>query len=304
MNNHFKTVTAAALTAWLMTFSHHLGATQKPNSLTIPGAVPVKLAEGFSFTEGPAVDANGDIFFTDVPMNRIYKWSVADQALSLFRANTGAANGLFFDADGNLIACEGNARRITATTPTGEVTTVISRFKGRRFNRPNDLWIDPKGGIYFTDPAYGRGGSDREINVDGVYYISPQRDDIIRVSSDLNRPNGIIGSADGKRLFITELSGDKTWTYQIESDGHLSEKKLLIPAGSDGMTLDAKHNIYLTNQKSSAVDIYSSQGDHLQSISVPETPANVTFGGPERQTLFITAVTSLYSIDMQIRGDR
>jgi gluconolactonase len=260
-------------------------------------------AGGFEFTEGPAVDASGDIFFTDLPPERIHKWSVAWRTVTLFRERSGRANGLFVGGDGNVVACEGNARRITSTDRRGQVTVIADRFEGKRFNRPNDLWIDPLGGVYFTDPAYGQ-PAERELDAEGVYYIRPDRQSVIRVAADLNRPNGIVGTSDRTTLYVAELGGRRTWSYRIRSDGTLESRRLVVAKGSDGMTLDAEGHLYLTNLESSAIDIYSPAGDLLESIAVPERPSNVTFGGADRRTLFITAQTSLYAVAMRVAGQQ
>jgi gluconolactonase len=274
---------------------------QERPTLVAAGARVERLASGFEFTEGPAVDASGDIFFTDLPPERIHKWSVASRTATLFRERSGRANGLFVDRDGNVVACEGNTRRITSTDRLGNVSVVADRFEGKRFNRPNDLWVDRHGGVYFTDPAYGS-AAERELDAEGVYYVRPDRGPVVRVAADLNRPNGIVGTSDGTTLYVAELGGRRTWSYRVRSDGTLEGKTLIVAKGSDGMTVDAAGRLYLTNLESNAVDIYSPAGDLLESIAVPERPSNVTFGGPDRRILFITAQTSLYGIAMRVAG--
>jgi gluconolactonase len=275
---------------------------QTEQSLVARHTRVIKLVGGFEFTEGPAVDADGNIFFSDIPNDKIYKWSVTEAKLSLFRENSDGANGLYFDKAGNIIACEGTTRRVSSISPDGDVSVLVDRYEGKRFNQPNDLWIDPAGGIYFTDPAYSMEETEIEQPCDGVYYIKPDRTETIRLVDYMNRPNGIVGANDGKHLYVTEHRGGKTWVFQIQSDGTLSGKKLFAELGSDGMTLDERGNVYLTNLGNESVDIYSPEGERLESIQVPERPANLCFGGPERRTLFITARTSLYSLDMLVRG--
>ena len=266
-------------------------------SLVAPDAKVEKLAGGFKFTEGPAVDAKGNMFFTDIPNNRIHIWSVEGK-LSTFREKSGGANGLFFDKDGNLIACEGGNRRLTSITGAGEVTVLADKYNGKRLNSPNDLWIDPAGGIYFSDPRYG---SKEGLEQDGfhVYYISADRKQITRVTNDLKMPNGVLGTSDGKLLYVADPGASKTYAYPIEGPGKLGEKKLFAEQGSDGMTLDEKGNLYLTGK---GVIVYSPAGKKIETIAVPEGPANVCFGSKDRRTLFITARTSLYAVAMRVRG--
>jgi gluconolactonase len=273
------------------------GYSAEKQSVVAPGAKVEKLAGGFKFTEGPAADAKGNVFFTDIPNNRIHKLSL-DGELSTFRENSGGANGLFFEKNGNLLACEGGGRRLVSISPQGRVTVLADRYQGKRFNSLNDLWIDPKGGIYFTDPRYGR-RDNMEQGGEHVYYLSPGRKYLVRVIEDMVRPNGIIGTPDGKLLYVTDHGGGKTFVYAINKDGILSNKKLFAPEGSDGMTIDDRGNVYLTT---SVVAVYNKKGRKIEVIKVPERPANVCFGGKDKGTLFITARTSLYSVRMRVKS--
>jgi sugar lactone lactonase YvrE/L-ascorbate metabolism protein UlaG (beta-lactamase superfamily) len=266
-------------------------------SVVAEGAKVEKLAGGFAFTEGPAADAQGNIYFSDIPNNRILIWSL-DGKLSTFRENSGGANGLYFDKDGNLLACEGGGRRLVSINEKNEVTILADEYEGKKFNSLNDLWIDPKGGIYFTDPRYGnRDGMEQDG--EHVYYLASDRKKLIRVIDDMVRPNGLIGTPDGKILYVTDNGDSKTFAYRINWDDTLRGKELIAPEGSDGMTIDNEGNIYLTT---SAVVVYDEQGNKIETIDVLERPANVCFGGKDNQTLFITARTSLYSVRMRVKG--
>lgn len=263
-----------------------------------PGAKAKKLAGGFKFTEGPAADKEGNVYFSDIPNNRIHRWSL-DGKLSTFRENSGGANGLYFDREGNLRACEGGNRRLTSISPGGEVTVLADKYNGNRLNSPNDLWIDQKGGTYFTDPRYGR---EDNLEQDGfhVYYLPTAGGEPVRVTSDLKKPNGVIGTADGKSLFVADPGASRTYRYRINADGTLADKQLFVEHGSDGMTLDERGNLYLTSREGIAV--FDSAGKALGVIPVPEGPANVTFGGKDNKTLFITARTGFYAVAMAVRG--
>ncbi len=266
-------------------------------SLVAAGAKVEKLAGGFEFTEGPAVDTEGNIFFTDIPNNRIHKWSV-DGKLSTFLENSGAANGLFFDKAGNLLACAGGSRKLVSISPDGRITVLADKYDNKKFNSPNDLWIDLKGGIYFTDPRYGN-RDNLEQDGECVYYLPGDGKRPIRVIDDLVRPNGVLGTVDGKKLYVADAGDGKTYVYNINKDGTLSNRKFFAPVGSDGMTIDTKGNIYMTR---GVVWIYNPKGEEIEKIELAEAPANVCFGGKDRKTLFITARTSLYSVRMRAKG--
>jgi len=270
------------------------------DSIVAPGAEMTKLAGDFRFTEGPAADAKGDIYFTDIPNNRILKWSIEAGQLSTFREDAGGANGLYFDREGNLLVCEGGGGRLVAIAPDGKLTVLADKYDGKPFNSPNDLWIDPKGGVYFTDPRYG---SRDNLPQDGehVYYLTPDRTKVVRVIDDMVRPNGLIGTRDGRLLYVADHGASKIFAYTVNEDGTLSGKKLFAPEGSDGMTIDNRGNVYLTTR---VVAVYNSEGEKIEEIQIPEGPANLTFGGADRRTLFITARTSLYSVATAVRGVR
>lgn len=278
-------------------------ATFKPmttdKGLIAPGEKVTKLADRFRFTEGPAADAQGNVYFTDIPNNRIHKWSL-DGMLTTFRENSGGANGLYFDKAGNLLVCEGGGRRLSSISPEGQVTVLADEYQDKPFNSLNDLWIDPKGGVYFTDPRYGnRDGMEQDG--EHVYYLAPDGKTITRVVNDMVRPNGLIGTPDGKTLYITDNGGGKTFVYKVNADGTLDDKKLFCSEGADGMTIDNWGNVYLTT---ATVAVYNKDGQKIEDIQVPERPSNVTFGGPENKTLFITARTGFYSVKLNIPGAR
>lgn len=266
-------------------------------SLVAPGATVRRIATGFGFLEGPAADPDGNLFFTDIPNERIHRWSPSD-GVTVFRERSGRANGLRFDLDGNLLVCEMGNRRVTAVDARGALTILADRFEGRRFNSPNDLWVDPRGGIYFSDPRYGA-TDDQEIDGYHVYYIEPDRARIRQVTSDLVRPNGLVGTPDGSRVYVADHGGGRTYAYTPNPDGTLGDKRLFVAQGSDGMAMDERGNVYLTGQD---VTIYNPDGEPIGSIAVPEAPANLAFGGAEGTTLFITARTSLYAVEMTVTG--
>lgn len=267
-------------------------------------AVPVLVSKQFSFTEGPAVDKKGNVFFTDQPNNKIWKYDT-DGKLTMFLDNAGRSNGMYFDKKGNLLACADEHNQLWSIDPKGRVTVLLKDFNGKNFNGPNDLWIHPAGGIYFTDPYYQRNyWTRKQPDLDGqkVYFLGKNATAAVPVIDTLKQPNGIIGSPDGKHLFVADLRGRKTYKYNINADGSLSEAQLFTTLGSDGMTIDERGNIYLTGN---GVTVFNPQGQKIKHIPIPEKwTANVTFGGKKRDKLFITASEALYVLDMKIRGAR
>jgi len=266
------------------------------------GAKVERLAGDFKFTEGPAVDAEGNVFFTDQPNDRILKWSV-DGKLSTFLQPCGRSNGLCFDKDGNLLACADLKNELWSIDREGKATVLVKGYKGKLLNGPNDVWVDPKGGIYFTDPFYRRpywSRGPKEQDCEGVYYLAPDRKAVTRVIGDLKQPNGIAGTPDGKKLYVADIGAGKTYVYDIQEDGVLVGKKLLCEMGSDGMTIDKEGNVYLTGK---GVTVFDRDGKQIAHIPIDEPwTANVCFGGKDRKTLFITASTGLYAVRMLVVG--
>ncbi|WP_146529015.1 SMP-30/gluconolactonase/LRE family protein [Novipirellula artificiosorum] len=272
------------------------------SGLIAPGATPVRLADGFKFTEGPACDAEGNVFFTDQPNDRILKWSI-DGELTTFMQPCGRSNGLCFDGKGNLWACADAKNELWCIAADQTVEVIVKDYHGKLLNAPNDLWIHPAGGIYFSDPFYKRGYWNRgpsEQDVEAVYYLAPDHQSLVRVAEDLKRPNGLIGTSDGKTLYVADIGAKKTYRYTIEEEGTLTNKQLFCELGSDGMTIDNQGNVYLTGK---GVTVFDPDGKQIEHIDIDEGwTANVCFGGKNRKTLFVTASDSLYGLEMSVQG--
>jgi gluconolactonase len=290
------------LMAGMLLVGQAAGSFAADGGIIAPGAKLEKLAGGFAFTEGPAADAQGNVFFTDQPNDRILKWST-DGKLSTFMKPCGRSNGLCFDAKGNLWACADEKNELWCIDPAGKVTVVVSHYNARLLNGPNDLWIRPDGGIYLTDPFYKRDywkRGPKEQDRECVYYLPPDGNNLRRLVEDLKQPNGIIGTPDGKTLYVADIGGRRTYRYDIQPDGSLANKKLFCQMGSDGMTLDAQGNVYLTGK---GVTVFDKTGHEIEHIAVSEPwTANVCFGGKDMRTLFITASKGLYGIRMNVKG--
>ena len=272
------------------------------NSVVTKGDTPRLISNQFSFTEGPAVDRNGNVFFTDQPNDKIWKYGT-DGTLTVFMDKTGRSNGMYFDKDGNLVTCADQQNEIWSISPEKKVTVLFTDLNGKKINGPNDLWIHPAGGIYFTDPYYQRDWWTRkkaDIEGEKVYYLPKGKREAIAVADNLQKPNGIIGTPDGKFLYVADIKGNKTFKYRIAEDGTLQDPQLFAEQGSDGMTIDNSGNLYLTGN---GVTVYNSAGTKIQQIPVPEKwTANVCFAGKNRNQLFITASKSVYILDMLVKG--
>jgi gluconolactonase len=266
------------------------------------GAKLEKLDGDFAFTEGPTCDKTGNIFFTDQPNDRIMRWSV-DGKLSIFMQPAGRANGMYFDANGNLIACADEHNQLWSIAPDKKVTVLVKDYQGKYLNGPNDVWVAPNGGMFISDPFYKRKWWDHDtmaLTNEEVFYLSPDRKSLVMVTDDLKKPNGITGTPDGKNLFVSDIAAGQTWRYDIQPDGSLTNKTFFCALGSDGMTIDVEGNLYLTGK---GVTIFDKTGKKIDHVDVPENwTANVSFGGKDHQTLFITASESFYSIRLNVKG--
>jgi gluconolactonase len=272
------------------------------DDLRAPGATVEKLAGDFSFTEGPTADAAGNVFFTDQPNDRILEWTVTGKLLT-FLSPAGRSNGMYFDGTGSLIACADEKNELWSISKDGKTAVIWKENAGKNLNGPNDVWVHPNGSLYFTDPFYARPWwthKTRPQDGEHVYRLSPDRKTITRVTQDLEQPNGIIGSPDGKTLYVADIKAGKTYAYDIEPDGSLTGKRLRCALGSDGMTLDEEGNLYLTGK---GVHVFDKSGKEIQVFDIPEDwTANVSFGGKDHRTLFITASKGLYAVRLRVKG--
>jgi len=265
-------------------------------------AKPQLISKQFNFTEGASVDKKGNVFFTDQPNNKIWEYDTNGK-LSVFLDNAGRSNGMYFDHKGNLVTCADEHEQLWSISPDKKVTVLIKDYRGKLMNGPNDIWIDSKGGIYMTDPYYQRPWWTRtKSDLDGqkVYYLPKGADQPFIVDADLKQPNGIVGTPDGKYLYVADIGDNKTYIYTINKNHTLSDRRLFVEQGSDGMTMDEKGNVYLTGQ---GVTIYNPGGEKIGHIAIPEPwTANLCFGGKDKDVLFITASKAIYTLKMNVKG--
>jgi len=281
---------------------HLTGQVNNLDGILMPGAKLEKLADGFVFTEGPTADKNENVYFTDQPNDRIMMWNTKF-GLSVFMEPAGRSNGLALDEKENIWSCADEKNELWRISPDKKVEVIAGGFNEKLFNGPNDLWISPLGGVYFTDPFYSRAWwshSEMPQEKQRVYFLKPDNKTVIVVAEDLQQPNGIAGTPDGKTLYVADIRGAKTWSYTINPDGSLGNRILFCEMGSDGMTIDSKGNLYLTGK---GVTVFDKTGKKLGNIPVPENwTSNVCFGGKNRKILFITASKGFYQIRLKVRG--
>lgn len=272
------------------------------SNLIADGAKPQLVSKQFSFTEGPAVDKMGNIFFTDQPNDKIWKYDTNGK-LSVFMEKAGRSNGLYFDKKGNLIACADEHNQLWQISPKGKIKVLVAHLDGKLLNGPNDLWIDAKGGIYITDPYYQRDYWTRkttELEGQKIYYLPKGKKKLVMVADHFVRPNGIVGTPDGKFLFIADIGDNKTYKYEIKADGTLTNRQLFVAKGADGITLDELGNLYLCGN---GVTVFNPEGKQIEHINIPEKwTANICFGGKNRDLLFMTASQTIYTLQMKVKG--
>ena len=282
------------------------------------GARWEKVVGDLQFGEGPAWHPDGYLLFEDVPTNRTLKLG-ADDKVSVYRTDTGAANGLAFDRDRLLIACEGNGgtggRRVARIENDGRRTVLADRYQGKRLNSPNDLAIDGTGRIYFTDPRYSK-RENLELDKEGVYRIDPDGT-LTRVADSLTRPNGIAVTADGATLYVADNASPggvvTLVAFDLDARGDASHGRVLYDFGGgrgiDGMALDASGRIWATAGTKEKAGIYVFAPDRARMkaemasfLALPEDPTNCTFGGLRRDILYVTTTASLFRIRTGVRG--
>jgi gluconolactonase len=264
-----------------------------------------KWQTGFKWAEGPIADGKGNVYFSDLQGNKIHKID-AEGKLSVFFSDLKGPNGLMFNIKGELVACEMTAGRIVAfDVEKKKMRVVADTYQGKGFGGPNDLVTDLHGGVYFTDYRLNKAKQDKM----GVYYVDADGK-VTRLVDDLKMPNGVILSTDEKTLYVIPSGQPEVMSYPVESPGKIGAGKVFCkmvatpkkkgsPVG-DGVAIDTKGNLYFAVD--AGIQVFNPKGEHLGTITFPEPPANVDFGGPDFKTLIVTARTSVYTVPMEAVG--
>jgi gluconolactonase len=269
------------------------------------GAVPELIQEGFVFTEGPVATADGGLYFSDIRVNKTYFLDPGGK-IAAVRENTNGANGLALTKDGELLFAEGEGKRITRRNKDGSIAVLTEGPPGAPLLAPNDLIVDARGGIYFTDPGPRPVVPGRPTY---VYYLPAGAKTPVLVDSAVPRPNGLTLTNDGKTLIVDDTLNPTVYAYDVQPDGSVKNKRALlqlrdIPAGAesgaDGLAIDRDDRLYITTV--TGVQVFDIKGQYLGTIKAGRQPANVAFGGPDKQTLYLTAREGLYRVKTLAKG--
>lgn len=275
-----------ALCATLITSAAHAG-------VFPAGVAPQKLASGIASPEGPARDANDNVYFSDRNVSTIRIWT-SGGTLVTWTNQTGGANGLWFHTNGMLYAAEQTVHRVATYAPTTVMTPLVTSYNGASFNTPNDIWVAPDGGVYFSDPNWPWNGGPQAGS--HVYYLAPGTNQATRLNSGAMQPNGVIGTPDGKRLYVGDDQGRSTLFYRIQMDGTITDRKLLHRIKCDGMSLDDAGNVFICNWEGRRIYVFNEDGVSNDAVAIPEQCWNATRFGANLEKLFVTAGTSIYSV--------
>jgi gluconolactonase len=270
------------------------------------GTKAVLVSDQFGFTEGPSPDKKGNVYFTDQNNDKIWMYSL-DGKLTVWMDSSRRANGTYFDKKGNLITCAELRNEIISISPDKKITTLVKDIGGKFMNGPNDVFVTEKGDMYFSDPFFQRsfwkhrGGPGMQLDGQKVYLVRKGTSEAVPVVTDMRVPNGVVGTPDGKYLYVADYGGRKTFKYTIEKDGTLSNKTPFADLGSDGMCLDNKGNVYLTGR---GVTVYNKDGKRIAQIPVPsqQNVTNLCFAGKNRDIMFITTPKAVFTMQMRVKG--
>jgi len=270
-----------------------------------PGVAVELVQEGFQFTEGPVGTPDGNLYFTDNRANKIH-FLDASGKITVAHENTNNANGLALTREGDLLEVQGVGKRVNKRSRDGTVTTLTESFEGKPFMAPNDLFVDARGGIYFSDPGPRPVLPGRKAF---VYYLPVSAKEPILIDDQLGRPNGLILTADGKTLLVNDSLSETFYAYDVEPDGKVKNKRPFaklrdIPegkeSGADGMAIDRDGRVYVASVP--GVQIFDAAGQYLGTVPAPRHTSNVAFAGPDRKTLYITAREGLYRVKTLAQG--
>ncbi|MBC8064036.1 MAG: SMP-30/gluconolactonase/LRE family protein [Chlorobia bacterium] len=272
------------------------------NQIVEPGSKVEKVSTGYIFTEGPAWRRDGKLIFSDIPGNKLHVLTGSEAAV--YREPSGNANGNTIGPDGLLYTAHHGTRNVTRTNKDGSVTVVADKFEGKKLNSPNDVVVRKNGDVYFTDPPYGLGRNQPELDFRGVFLLR-KNGQLVALGRDFTTPNGVVFSPDEKVCYVADTQRHHVRAFDVAKDGLFANGRMFadnIPGSPDGMRVDVKGNLYVT--AGGGIHVYDPKGAKLGLIEVPENPTNCGWGDKDAKTLYITAQKSVYNIRCKIKGVR
>lgn len=268
------------------------------------GAEPEIISSGHEFTEGPYWHPDGYLLFSDIPANRVFRWSPGEES-EVYLEPSGNSNGIQADINGSILLCQ-HEGRLSRLTPDGELETVVDNYEGNRLNSPNDLTVHSNGTIYFTDPPFGVSDEDRELTFSGVYQLTPDGE-LNLFYDEFDYPNGIILSPDEQRLYVNDTETGDITVFDVDANGDVFSPRHFASVGpwgdngaADGMVVDMQGRIYSTGP--SGISIFDENGNHLQDVSFEQSVSNLEWSGDETGMMYITSRDLVYRLQFNVEG--
>lgn len=313
MNKLLSAFVILSLSLFLFSCAQEDQPQEVSESLLIEGAEPEIIAGPFDFTEGPYWHSDGYLIFSDIPANRVYRWS-EQEGVDVYVEPSGNSNGIQADIDGSILLAQ-HAGTVSRLTADGELTVIADSYEGQRLNSPNDIAVHSNGTIYFTDPPFGVSDEDRELDFSGVYRLSPTEEssgdyELSVVYDEFEYPNGVVFTMDESRLYVSDSGTGTVVMFDVDSDGVVSSPQEFANVGemgsgmgaADGMVTDEAGNLYTTGPQ--GLIIFNENGEQLHLIEFDEQITNLEWGGEESDILFITGSDNVYRLPMNTTGSK
>ena len=307
MNKLLSAFVILSLSLFLFSCAQEDQQQEESGPLLIEGTEPEVIAGPFDFTEGPYWHSDGYLIFSDIPANRVYRWS-EQEGVDVYLEPSGNSNGIQADIDGSILLAQ-HAGRVSRLTADGDLNVIADSYEGRRLNSPNDIAVHSNGNIFFTDPPFGVSSEDRELEFSGVYMLTPEGGLSI-IYDEFYYPNGLVFSADENRFFLNDSETGDILVFEVDGDGVPYSPELFANVGemgsgmgaADGMVTDTQGNLYTTGP--AGITILNSNGEQINLITFNEQVTNLEWGGEESDILFITGSDNVYRLPMNTTGNK
>lgn len=271
-----------------------------------PGAEPEEISTGHRFTEGPYWHPEGTLYFSDIPADRIYRWT-PQSGSEVWVEPSGNANGIAGDLTDNMVVAQ-HAGRVSRLSRNGNLEVIVDQYEGKRLNSPNDLTVHSSGTIFFTDPPFGVTEEERQLEISGVFRYTPSGE-LVLIYDGFDRPNGAVLSPDESLLYVNDSATGNIIVLDVDAAGNATNPRQFATVGpsssggaADGMVVDSDGRLYSTGP--AGISVFNPDGEHLEDISFPQRVTNMDWGGPENRTLFVTSVDKVYSLQTAVQGHK